>query len=127
MATNESRSKEPPTSTMEIDDETAPEHDYPLEPATKTDQGKEQKANYTSNAWDHYTRIEAFSIGGRMLDALRTSLTPRMVGARICSQNRLRSAPCLVEIKENFEDLQRLENDLKDILSLGLADLIIDD
>ncbi|KAK1609538.1 hypothetical protein QYE76_033211 [Lolium multiflorum] len=50
----------------------------------------------------------AFSTGGRVLDDFRTSLTPFMVEAIICTQDWLRrSSP--INIQENTEELAKLE------------------
>ena len=50
----------------------------------------------------------AFSTGGRVLDDFRTSLTPFMVEATICTQDWLRrSTP--INIQENTEELAKLE------------------
>jgi hypothetical protein len=50
----------------------------------------------------------AFSTGGRVLDDFRTSLTPFMVEALVCTQDWLRhSTP--VNIEENIEELTKLE------------------
>jgi hypothetical protein len=50
----------------------------------------------------------AFSTGGRVLDDFRTSLTPFMVEAIICTQDWLRrSTP--INIQENTEELAKLE------------------
>ena len=49
-----------------------------------------------------------FSTGGRILDDFRTSLTPFMVQALICTQDWLRrSTP--VNIEEDAEELAKLE------------------
>lgn len=50
----------------------------------------------------------AFSTGGRVLDDFRTSLTPFMVEALVCTQDWLRhNTP--VNIEENTEELTKLE------------------
>ncbi|GJY54123.1 zinc finger BED domain-containing protein RICESLEEPER 2-like protein [Tanacetum coccineum] len=51
----------------------------------------------------------AFSTRGRVLDAFRSSLTPTLVEALICSQNWLRSKPILFDIEEKLDDLERFE------------------
>ncbi|KAJ8753935.1 hypothetical protein K2173_000189 [Erythroxylum novogranatense] len=54
----------------------------------------------------------AFSTGGRVLDAFRSSLTPRIVQALICGQDWIRASVTRHEIKieEDLEELERLEN-----------------
>uniref|UniRef100_A0A453FW87 HAT C-terminal dimerisation domain-containing protein n=1 Tax=Aegilops tauschii subsp. strangulata TaxID=200361 RepID=A0A453FW87_AEGTS len=50
----------------------------------------------------------AFSTSGRILDDLRTSLTPFMVQALVCTQDWLRRSTDPVDIKENLEELEVL-------------------
>lgn len=54
----------------------------------------------------------AFSTGGRVLDVFRSSLTPTMAEALICTQDWLRSAPLLRSIEEDLEDLEIFESEL---------------
>ena len=51
----------------------------------------------------------AFSTSGRILDDFRTSLTPFMVQALVCTQDWLRRSTDLVDIQENLEALEELE------------------
>lgn len=51
----------------------------------------------------------AFSTGGRILDDFRTSLTPFMLEALVCTQNWLRRPT--VDIKESTEELAILEKE----------------
>ena len=51
----------------------------------------------------------AFSTSGRILDDFRTSLTPFMVQALVCTQDWLRRSTNPVDIKENLEELEVLE------------------
>lgn len=53
----------------------------------------------------------AFSIGGRVLDDFRTSLTPFMVEAIVCTQDWLRRT-IPINIEENTEELAKLEEEL---------------
>ena len=51
----------------------------------------------------------AFSTGGRVLDYFRSSLTPKIVEALICTQNWLRKSQHHKSIEEQIADLERLE------------------
>ncbi|KAJ8770713.1 hypothetical protein K2173_021360 [Erythroxylum novogranatense] len=88
-----------------------------------------------SEVWHHFTAFvaedgtrkailistmsseSAFSTGGRVLDAFRSSLTPKIVQALICGQDWIRASVTRHEIKieEDLEDLERLENELSQI------------
>ncbi|WOH03658.1 hypothetical protein DCAR_0623057 [Daucus carota subsp. sativus] len=50
----------------------------------------------------------AFSVGGRVLDSFRSSLTPKVVEALICGQDWIRAAP-LPSVEENIDDVEKLE------------------
>jgi hypothetical protein len=59
----------------------------------------------------------AFSTGGRILDDFRSSLTPFMLEALVCTQDWLRwTIP--VDITENIEELTKLEEGINLFLSL---------
>jgi hypothetical protein len=65
----------------------------------------------------------AFSISGRILDDFRSSLTPFMLEALVCTQDWLRrSVP--VDIKENIEELTMMEQGTTTILQLVAAILL---
>ncbi|XP_019165697.1 PREDICTED: zinc finger BED domain-containing protein RICESLEEPER 2-like [Ipomoea nil] len=51
----------------------------------------------------------AFSTSGRVLDAFRSSLTPRIVEALVCAQDWLRLSNQPISIEENIEDVERIE------------------
>lgn len=51
----------------------------------------------------------AFSTGGRVLDCFRSSLTPKIVEALICTQDWLRKSQHHKSIEEQIADLERLE------------------
>ncbi|CAN1339509.1 Putative AC transposase [Linum perenne] len=51
----------------------------------------------------------AFSTGGRVLDAFRSSLTPKVVESLICTQNWVRSSTHPIDIDEKFEEIEELE------------------
>ncbi|GKU85437.1 hypothetical protein SLEP1_g115 [Rubroshorea leprosula] len=53
----------------------------------------------------------AFSTGGRVLDAFRSSLTPRMAQALICAQDWLRSKSRIVSEEEDLDLLDDLEKE----------------
>ncbi|CAN1763988.1 Putative AC transposase [Linum perenne] len=50
-----------------------------------------------------------FSTGGRVFDAFRSSLTPKVVESLICAQNWLRSSTHPIDIEEKFEEIEALE------------------
>ncbi|CAN1289650.1 Zinc finger BED domain-containing protein RICESLEEPER 1 [Linum perenne] len=52
-----------------------------------------------------------FSTGGRVFDAFRSSLTPKVVESLICAQNWLRSSTHPIDIEEKFEEIEALEED----------------
>ncbi|KAL4388635.1 hypothetical protein GQ457_09G019360 [Hibiscus cannabinus] len=52
----------------------------------------------------------AFSTGVRVLDSFRTSLTPRIAEALICSQDLLRQSQGSLIIEENLLELEELED-----------------
>ncbi|CAN4104491.1 unnamed protein product [Withania somnifera] len=57
----------------------------------------------------------AFSIGGRILDPFRSSLTPKLVQCIICLQDWLKSEPIPINIEEDLEYLKQLELDMASI------------
>ncbi|XP_040965014.1 zinc finger BED domain-containing protein RICESLEEPER 2-like [Gossypium hirsutum] len=52
----------------------------------------------------------AFSTGGRVLDSFRSSLTPLMVEALICTQDWLRKSIDAINLKDYFDELQSMED-----------------
>ncbi|XP_071910164.1 zinc finger BED domain-containing protein DAYSLEEPER-like [Coffea arabica] len=54
----------------------------------------------------------AFSTGGRVLDPFRSSLTPKIVQALICTQDWLRPSDSKLNVEEELEDLEALESGL---------------
>ncbi|CAL1389175.1 unnamed protein product [Linum trigynum] len=72
----------------------------------------------------------AFSTGGRVLDTFRSSLTPLVVESLICCQNWLRSSTLPIDLEEQFEEIEELEQELKEFcLDEGtiMSDLVDDD
>ncbi|XP_019164624.1 PREDICTED: zinc finger BED domain-containing protein RICESLEEPER 2-like [Ipomoea nil] len=61
----------------------------------------------------------AFSTSGRVLDAFRSSLTPRIVEALVCAQDWLRLSNQPISIEENIEDVERIEKELCSTSSTG--------
>ncbi|KAE8684162.1 hypothetical protein F3Y22_tig00111151pilonHSYRG00164 [Hibiscus syriacus] len=68
----------------------------------------------------------AFSTGGRVLDSFRTSLTPKMVEALVCTQDWLRTSRSPIIIEESLIALEELEEAMKD-LTLEQPEIIIDE
>ncbi|XP_019155820.1 PREDICTED: zinc finger BED domain-containing protein RICESLEEPER 2-like [Ipomoea nil] len=54
----------------------------------------------------------AFSTSGRVLDPFRSSLTPKIVEALVCTQDWLRMQNTPLCIEENLEELERFEKEL---------------
>ncbi|XP_019166950.1 PREDICTED: zinc finger BED domain-containing protein RICESLEEPER 2-like [Ipomoea nil] len=61
----------------------------------------------------------AFSTSGRVLDAFRSSLTPRIVEALVCAQDWLRLSNQPISIEENIEDVEKIEKELYCTSSTG--------
>ena len=60
----------------------------------------------------------AFSTGGRVFDAYRSSLTPKVAQALICAQDWLREPSNVRDMKEEMEELDKI--DLDNILNILL-------
>ncbi|XP_019190318.1 PREDICTED: zinc finger BED domain-containing protein RICESLEEPER 2-like [Ipomoea nil] len=54
----------------------------------------------------------AFSTSGRVLDPFRSSLTPKIVEALVCTQDWLRLSNTPLSIEENLEELERFEQEI---------------
>ncbi|KAL4589225.1 hypothetical protein LXL04_002130 [Taraxacum kok-saghyz] len=61
----------------------------------------------------------AFSTGGRVLDSFRTSLTPRMVEALVCTQDWVRDCHDPINVDDILLEIEKLEEE-------GLKDLTVD-
>ncbi|KAL2893533.1 Zinc finger BED domain-containing protein RICESLEEPER 2 [Bienertia sinuspersici] len=55
------------------------------------------------------------SMWGRVLDDFRTSLTPKMVEALVCTNDWLRTSHTLLVIEENLLQLEEMEEGMKDL------------
>ena len=64
----------------------------------------------------------AFSTGGRVLDCFRTSLSPKIVEALICSQDWLRTSSIPVSVEEALDEVEKFEKGT--IYSLNLHFLV---
>ena len=53
--------------------------------------------------------VSAFSTGGRVLDAFRSSLTPRIVHAIICAPDWLHPKSRPVSVEEDLNNLEKVE------------------
>ena len=60
----------------------------------------------------------AFSTSGRVLDAYRSSLTPKVAQTLICAQDWLREPSNVRDMKEEMEELDKI--DLGNILNISL-------
>jgi hypothetical protein len=69
------------------------------------------------------TSESAFSTGGRVLDSFRTSLTPRMVEALICTQDWLRKCHGPLIVEECLLELEALEESKLFLFYILLFDL----
>ena len=52
----------------------------------------------------------AFSTDGRVLNAYRSSLTPKLVQALICAQDWLRGSPHFSDTKEDLVEFEKVDS-----------------
>lgn len=68
----------------------------------------------------------AFSISGRVIDPFRSSLSPKMVEALICSQDWLRVTTSLVDLRTTIDDdtelYEKLQKEMKESSSCEIED-----
>ncbi|XP_025670511.2 zinc finger BED domain-containing protein RICESLEEPER 2-like [Arachis hypogaea] len=73
----------------------------------------------------------AFSMGGRIIDQYRSSLTPKIVEALVCTEDWLKGDFFSCLAPENFEELEKVEQDLilsEDITcSVGPGSIALED
>ncbi|KAL0381045.1 UNVERIFIED_CONTAM: putative AC transposase [Sesamum angustifolium] len=65
----------------------------------------------------------AFSTGGSVLDAFRSSLSPKIVQAIICAQDWIRKDSKPISIEEDLSEIEMFEQELT---KLGVDSTIID-
>lgn len=65
----------------------------------------------------------AFSTGGRVLDAFRSSLSPRIVQALVCAQDWVRLDSKSICVEEDLVEIEILE---KELTQLGNESTIVD-
>lgn len=65
----------------------------------------------------------AFSTSGRVLDAFRSSLTPRIVEALVCAQDWMRLPNQPISVEENLDEVERLETELVSGSGVGSSEV----
>ncbi|KAJ9542181.1 hypothetical protein OSB04_028687 [Centaurea solstitialis] len=66
-----------------------------------------------------------FSTSGRVLDNFRSSLTPKIVEALICTQDWLRGPNQPIAVEENIDEIEKFEKELTD-MRIGIGTSIRD-
>ncbi|KAL4566088.1 hypothetical protein LXL04_030198 [Taraxacum kok-saghyz] len=69
----------------------------------------------------------AFSTGGRVLDSFRTSLTPRMVEALVCTQDWVRDCHDPINVDDILLEIEKLEEECLKDLTVDQPTIIIDE
>lgn len=60
----------------------------------------------------------AFSTSGRVLDSFRSSLTPKIIEALICTSDWLRLAKKPISVEETLDELEKFERGIISLFSL---------
>lgn len=56
-----------------------------------------------------------FNTSGKVLDSFKSSLTPKMVEALICTQDWLRGPTQPIAVEENIDELKKFEEELTNL------------